>query len=107
MSRPSVVFLVWAGLLAALGLVLLAWTRSALENGLLFGAAAGVVLLAGLALRAREPRRRVLPDLSYPTAVAAAGLGLAVAGSAFGTWLVLIGAGVLAIGLAGLVRERA
>ena len=65
------------------------------------------MLLAGLALRAREPRRRVLPDLSYPTAVAAAGLGLAVAGSAFGTWLVLIGAGVLAIGLAGLVRERA
>ena len=107
MSRPSVVFLVWAGLLTVLALVLLAWTRSALENGLLFGAAAGVLLLAGLALRAREPRRRVVPDLSYPTAVAAAGLGLAVAGSAFGTWLVLIGAGVLAIGLAGLVRERA
>lgn len=107
MSRPSVVFLAWAGLLAALALVLLAWTRSALENGLLFGAAAGAVVLAVLALRAREPRRRLVPDLSLPTAVAAAGLGLAVAGSAFGTWLVLIGAGVLAIGLAGVVRERA
>jgi hypothetical protein len=106
-SRPSVVILAWAGLLAALALVLLAWTRSALENGLLFGAAAGVLLLAGLAIRAREPRRRVVPDLSLPTAVAAAGLGLAIAGSAFGTWLVLIGAGVLAVGLVGLVRERA
>ena len=107
MTRPSVVFLVWAGLLTALALALLAWTRSALENGLLFGAAAGVLLLAGLALRAREPRRRIVPDLSFPTALAAAGVGLAVAGSAFGMWLVLIGAGVLALGLVGLVRERA
>jgi hypothetical protein len=39
--------------------------------------------------------------------VTAVGAGLAVAGSAFGTWLVLIGAGVLVIGLAGLVREHA
>jgi hypothetical protein len=106
-SRPSVVLLVWAGMLAVLAVVLLAWTRSALENGLLFGAAAVTLLLAALALLAREPRRRVVPDLSLATAVTAVGAGLAVAGSAFGTWLVLIGAGVLVIGLAGLVREHA
>ena len=107
MSRPSVVLLVWAGLLAGLAIVLLAWTRSALENGLLFGAAAVTVVLAGLALVAREPRRRLVPDLSLATAVTAVGAGLAVVGSAFGTWLVLIGAGVLVLGLAGLVKERA
>jgi hypothetical protein len=107
MSRPSVVFLAWAGLLTSLAFVLLAWTRSALENGLLFGAAAVTLVLAGLAVRAREPRRRLLRDISLATAVAAVGAGLAVVGSAIGLWLVLIGAGVLALGLAGLVKERA
>jgi hypothetical protein len=106
-SRPAVVFLVWAAFLGALALVLLAWTQSALMNGLLFGAAAGTMLLALLALRAREPRRRIVPDLSLATALTAVGAGLAVAGSAVGTWLVLIGAGMLVLGLAGLLRERA
>lgn len=107
MSRPSVVFLVWAALLGVLALVLLAWTQSVLMNGLLFGAAAGTVVLALLALRAREPRRRMVPDLSLATALTAIGIALAVAGSAVGTWLVLIGAGLLVLGLAGLVREQA
>ena len=107
MSRPSVVFLVWAAFLGVLALVLLAWTQSVLMNGLLFGAAAGTVVLALLALRAREPRRRMVPDLSLATALTAIGVALAVAGSAVGTWLVLIGAGLLVLGLAGLVREQA
>lgn len=107
MSRPSVVFLVWAAFLGVLALVLLAWTQSVLMNGLLFGAAAGTVVLALLALRAREPRRRMVPDLSLATALTAIGIALAVAGSAVGTWLVLIGAGLLVLGLAGLVREQA
>lgn len=107
MSRPSVVFLVWAAFLGVLALVLLAWTQSVLMNGLLFGAAAGTVVLALLALRAREPRRRMVPDLSLATALTAIGIALAVAGSAVGTWLVLVGAGLLVLGLAGLVREQA
>lgn len=107
MSRPSVVFLVWAAFLGVLALVLLAWTQSVLMNGLLFGAAAGTVVLALLALRAREPRRRMVPDLSLATALTAIGVALAVAGSAVGTWLVLVGAGLLVLGLAGLVREQA
>jgi hypothetical protein len=106
-SRPSVVFLVWAAFLGVLALVLLAWTQSVLMNGLLFGAAAGTVVLALLALRAREPRRRMVPDLSLATALTAIGVALAVAGSAVGTWLVLVGAGLLVLGLAGLVREQA
>jgi hypothetical protein len=106
-SRPAVVFLVWAAFLGVLALVLLAWTQSALMNGLLFGAAAGTVVLALLALRAREPRRRIVPDLSIATALTAIGVALAVAGSAVGTWLVLVGAGLLVLGLAGLVREQA
>lgn len=107
MSRPSVVVLVWAGFLVVLGLVLLAWTRSPLMNGLLFGAAAGTVLLALLALRSREPGRRFVPDVSVPTALTAVGIGLAVTGSAVGTWLLLTGSGLAVVGLAGVVRELA
>jgi len=106
-SRPSVVVLVWAGLLVVLGLVLLAWTRSLLMNGLLFGAAAGTLVLAVLALRSREPGRRFVPDVSVATALTAIGIGLAVTGSAVGTWLVLIGCGLALVGLAGVVRELA
>ena len=107
MSRPSVVFLVWAAFLFVLALVLLAWTRSPLMNGLLFGAAAGVIVLAVIALHAREPERRVVPDVSIATAIAGIGVALAVAGIAVGSWLTFIGAGALVLGLAGVVRERA
>jgi hypothetical protein len=106
MSRPAAVFLVWAAFLGVLALLLLAWTQSALMNGLLFGAAAGTVVLALLALRVREPRQRMVPDLSLATALTAIGVAMAVAGSAVGTWLMLIGAGLLVLGLAGLIREQ-
>jgi hypothetical protein len=106
MSRPSVVFLIWAAFLFVLAFVLLAWTRSPLMNGLLFGAAAGVIVLAVIALRAREPERRVVPDVSLASAIAGIGVALAVAGTAVGTWLVLVGAGALVLGLVGVVRER-
>jgi hypothetical protein len=107
MSRPSVVFLVWAAFLGALALLLLAWTQSALMNGLLFGAVAGTLVLAALALRSREPRRRLVPDISLSTALTGVGIALAVAGIALGTWLVLIGCGLVVVGLAGVVRELA
>jgi len=97
---------VWAALLGALGVLLLFWTTSALVVGLLMGAAAAAVLLAALARRARESEPRIVPDISIATMIVALGLALAVAGSAFGTWLVLIGAGLTAVGLAGLARER-
>jgi hypothetical protein len=99
--------LVWAGLLAALALMLLAWTQSALLNGLLFGAAAGTLVLALLALLAREPRRRFVPDVSLPTVVTGVGNALGVAGVAVGTWLVLVGLGLTLVGLAAVVRELA
>ena len=107
MSRPSVVFLVWAAILAVLALMLVAWTQSALMNGLLFGAMSGTIVLALLALVAREPRRRLVPDVSLGTVVAGVGIALAVAGAAVGTWLVLIGAGLFVVGLAGVLKELA
>jgi hypothetical protein len=106
-SRPSVVFGVWAVFLLVPAFVLLAWTRSPLMNGLLFGAVGGVIVLAVLALRAREPGRRLVPDVSLATVLTGIGVALAVTGVAVGTWLVLVGAGVALVGLAGVFRELA
>jgi O-antigen/teichoic acid export membrane protein len=108
-SRPGVVVAVWGGFLCA------TTALQALFSGtdrytvlLLGGAAAGVLVLALVATltgEARE-RRRPIPDLSVATAIAAAGVAAMVLGAELGTWLLLIGAGVAAGGLASLVRER-
>jgi hypothetical protein len=105
-SRPSVVLLVWAGMLAALGLLLLGWTTKPLLLGLLFGAAALTAILAVLAWRGRAPERRVVPDVSVATVLVALGLALLVTGTAFGLWLILIGAGISVVGLVAVARER-
>jgi mannose/fructose/N-acetylgalactosamine-specific phosphotransferase system component IID len=47
-----------------------------------------------------------VPDVSLATVVTGIGVALALAGSAFGVWLVLIGAGVVVLGLSGIVKER-
>lgn len=106
MSRPSVVLLVWAGMLTALGLLLLGWTTKPLLLALLFGAALLVVVLAVLARGGRESVRRVVPDVSVATVMVALGLALLVSGTAFGLWLILIGAGVSVVGLVAVTRER-
>lgn len=98
---------VWGLFLAGLALMLLLWTSDALAISLLAIAAAATLAVAvpfllGLA---REPRARFVPDLSVSTAVVAIGLSLVVAGIAFGPWLWLLGLGVVAVGLAGVVAE--
>ncbi len=82
-----------------------------IEAAMLGGAAAACVL-AGLvlwALDARrgstQERRRILASDSFATATLIAGLALALLGAGFGLWLILIGAGVSALGGGGLVRE--
>lgn len=70
------------------------------------GAAALVTGLAILATSEAPPDREALPDLSVPTAFAGVGTIIVFAGMAAGAWLSVIGAGVLAGGLIGIVRER-
>jgi hypothetical protein len=74
-------------------------------NGLLVGAAVGTLVLALLALFARGPSRRFVPDVSLATVLTGVGIALAVAGVAVGTWLVLVGAGLTLVGLAAVARE--
>ncbi len=107
MSRPGAVVAVWGLFLTGLALLLVFWTSDALAKSLLAIAAVATLALAvpfllGLA---REPRARFVPDISVSTAVVAIGIALALAGIAFGPWLWLLGLGVAAVGLAGVLVE--
>jgi hypothetical protein len=106
-SRPGAVVAVWGLFLAGLALLLVFWTSDTLTKSLLALAAGATLVLAVpfLVGLAREPEARFVPDLSVSTAVVAIGLSLAVAGIAFGPWLVLLGLGVVVAGLVGVVVE--
>lgn len=76
------------------------------------GAAVLLLMLAGyLALRDRgapdagDRTARVIPDSSMATAWVAVSIATMALGAELGFWLVLIAAGMLLIGIAGLVRE--
>jgi hypothetical protein len=80
-------------------------------EAVMLGAAAAACLLGGVVLWALDARRgageraRLLARDSFATATLVAGLALALLGAGFGLWLILIGAGVTALGVGGLVRE--
>ncbi|MGI8580445.1 MAG: hypothetical protein ACR2K9_07875 [Solirubrobacteraceae bacterium] len=111
MSRPGVVFGVWAAFLAVLAVVL--WTvfvhpRYWLLYALPGLAIGGTALMAVMA--ARRPRRptavETVTELSLASALTAVALALILIGTQAGIWLVLMGVGALAFGLGGLARER-
>lgn len=117
MRRGAIVLLgwgLWLGVMTALqapfrsikGPFGVRWIEAAMLGG-----AAAACLLAGLMLWALDSRRgvserpRVLASDSFATATLVAGLALALLGAGFGLWLILIGAGVSALGGGGLLRE--
>jgi hypothetical protein len=95
-----------AGFLTITGAVLLVWAPGKPGLfGLLLGAAAGIGVVALLARPAAPDAVRVIADESVATLIATTGALMILLGVAVGLWLVLIGAGVLTGGLAGVVRE--
>jgi hypothetical protein len=109
-TRASIVALTWAALLLGLGLVLWAiFTPSDATSYILPAAAALATALIALAARGRRPRppaaERVLA-LSPATTTVTVGLAIVLIGLSVGAWLALIGAGLAALGVVGLVRER-
>ena len=96
---------VWMGLLS---LLLWLWTGDELAPALLTGAAVALGLIALYAgVRSEElPGSRRLAESSLPTVVIALGVAMALNGFAFGLFLILIGAEVAALGIAGLVIEH-
>jgi hypothetical protein len=105
--RDALPLLGFAAVLAVLD-ALLWWYGPTRLAGLLLAlpAALAVAAAAVVALPAATPGdlRRV-PELSLPTVVAALACVIAGAGVIFGLWLILIGAGLAAGAVTGIVRE--
>jgi heme A synthase len=102
---------VYALLIGIMSAVLWVWTPYTLPPALLSGGALLFAVLAlVVALRERAEQRedeieRTVPDLSFATVGVALGIINIVVGLYLGLYLILIGAGILAFGLGGWIRE--
>lgn len=111
MRRAAVVLLVWGLWLGALTAVQGLFAPKPIQFSIPAVAGAGCVIagLAVWALDARQERAvrpRLIADSSAATVTLIVGLAVALLGAGFGLWLVLIGAGIAALGLGGVVREQ-
>lgn len=106
----AVVPLAWAGLIAIQTAILFAFPAGRLVH-LLNAGMVVAMLVIGLALLTRPRGRdeagsvRAVPDGSAASVLLAGGVTALVLGAELGTWLVLIGAGCVVLGLGGVVRE--
>lgn len=114
MKGPGAHLLAYGLLLSGLTVVLFGWRPLEPVTVLQLGGAAALCLviaaLVGLRPAAGERRgggeeSRGVPDLSVATVLLAAGVVLVVVSPPAGRWLALMGAGILALGAGGLVRE--
>jgi hypothetical protein len=111
-KRAAVVMIGWGLLLGMATAVQTPFGPRIVEYGLLGGASAACLAI-GLAMWLHDARRRLalerartLADDSFATVTFVIGLAAALVGAGFGLWLVLIGAGIAALGLGGLAREE-
>ena len=108
LERGHVVVLAWAAIEAVTTIALLAWRPDdPLNWGQALGATVGTLVIAALA-RALGPHgldERPVPDESVTIPAVAVGIAAILAGVPIGAWLSMIGVGILAFGLAGLLRE--
>lgn len=114
MSRPFAAPLLWALLIAVLGMVAVTvFDVSDPETPALLGGAGLVLALIGAYLLARrrgppdagDRGARIVADSSVATVWLAISLAALALGAELGFWLVLIGAGMVVVGVGGLVRE--
>jgi hypothetical protein len=107
----AVVPLAWGGLIAIQTGLLFLFPSGLLVHLLNAGMVAAMLLLGAALLAVRRGRDeagalRAVPDGSAATLLIAAGVTALVLGAELGRWLLLIGAGCVALGAAGVVRER-
>jgi hypothetical protein len=109
--RGAIVLLAWGSWLGALTALQALFAPKAIQFEMP-GAFSVACLLAGLALWAHQARSspgeraRLLSDSSHATATLVVGLALALIGAGFGLWLILVGAGLAALGTGGIAREQ-
>jgi hypothetical protein len=113
-GRPGVAFLVWAAFLALLAVILWAvFTELDLPSVLMpaFAIALTLLIAVGGAAATRRAARRSRPaaepdpDTSWSAVLAGVAFALVLLGLEVGTFLILVGGGLFALGLGGLVRE--
>lgn len=112
MSPTSAVPLaLYALLIGITSAVLWIWSPYTLPPALLSGGAV-LMLVIAIVVAVRERREkpkdvvdRAVPDLSFATVGVALGIINILVGLYLGFYLVLIGAGILALGLGGWIRE--
>lgn len=117
MRRAAIVLVGWGFLLVVMTVLQAPFASIRGPFGLhpieyvMLGSAAGLCLIAGVVVWVLDARTgpgespRAIADGSFATAALIVGLALALVGAGFGLWLILIGAGVIALGVGGLVRE--
>jgi hypothetical protein len=112
MSPTSAVPLaVYALLIGITSAVLWVWTPQTLPpvllsaGALVFAVLAIVVAVRGRAVEREAREAHTVPDLSFATVGVALGIINIVVGLYLGLYLILIGAGILAFGLGGWIRE--
>jgi hypothetical protein len=112
--RPRVIFVIWALFLAlAAGIEWAVFTHRSPNYYLLVilplfaivGTLAIAVIAGSRRDRTSQEGPRVLADLSMASALVGVAVGTMLWGAFIGEWLLLIGAGLLALGLGGMVRE--
>jgi hypothetical protein len=109
--KSAIPLAVYALLIGFTSVVLWVWTPYTLPPALLSGGALLIAVIAlVVALRGRRDTRaddveRSVPDLSFATVGVALGIINIVVGLYLGLYLILIGAGILAFGLGGWIRE--
>jgi hypothetical protein len=96
----------WAGLLALWSAVQLIFKPQLIGVLLQAGAALGVAVLAAVVSAATRDDPRRIPELSMATVGLALGLSGVLLGAEIGPWCIAMGAGIAALSLGGLVRER-
>jgi hypothetical protein len=111
MRRAAVVLIGWGAWLGALTALQAVFAPKLIQFSIpaLACAAcvtAGLVLWALDARRGQVERPRLIADSSSATVTLIVGLAVALLGAGFGLWLILIGAGITALGLGGVVREQ-
>ncbi len=111
MRRAAVVLLAWGLWLGVLTVLQAVFAPKLIQFSIPAVASAacvtvGLVLWALDARQGQDERPRLITDSSLATVTLVVGLAVALLGAGFGLWLILIGAGITALGLGGVVREQ-
>jgi hypothetical protein len=102
----AIVLALWGVANVALSTLLFAFTTDLMSHVVYWVANVAVFTVVALAVVARDPAQRVLPEASGGVVALAVGIAFLALGAGIGSWAVLVGAAVLAVAVVLLATER-